>query len=135
MVGQRENSCTISEDFLVMDDDKPWILLGTPWLDQAGWEPIVKHEFKLMYKGKVITVPLSVHKSHSFLINSKRENLVNISILPSSDLSWKGGSEKKKHMSYEELEKLFDTLNAKEVLNEVCEKFLSFYDELDLLLS
>ena len=39
-------------------------------------------------------------------------------------------------MSYEELEKmLFDTLNAKEVLNEVCEKFLSFYDELDLLLS
>ena len=45
-------------------------------------------------------------------------------------------SRKKKHISYEELEKmLFDTLNAKEVLNEVCEKFLSFYDELDLLLS
>ncbi|KAF0495849.1 hypothetical protein F8M41_021130 [Gigaspora margarita] len=33
MVGQGENSCTISEDFPVMDDDKPWILLGTPWLD------------------------------------------------------------------------------------------------------
>jgi len=118
-----------------MDDDKPWILLGTPWLDRAGWEPIVKCEFKLMHKDKVITVPLSVHKSHSFLINSKRENLVNILILPSNDLSQKGGSEKK-HMSYKELEKkLFDTLNAKKVLNEVCEKFLSFYDELDLLLS
>ncbi|KAF0427892.1 hypothetical protein F8M41_005942 [Gigaspora margarita] len=35
-VSQRENSCTISKDFLVIDDDKPWILLGTPWLDQAG---------------------------------------------------------------------------------------------------
>ena len=39
-------------------------------------------------------------------------------------------------MSYEKLEKmLFDTLNAKEVLNKICEKFLSFYDKLDLLLS
>ncbi|KAF0559038.1 hypothetical protein F8M41_007012 [Gigaspora margarita] len=36
MVGQGENSCTISEDFPVMDNDKPWILLGTPWLDRAG---------------------------------------------------------------------------------------------------
>ncbi|KAF0506094.1 hypothetical protein F8M41_019212 [Gigaspora margarita] len=36
MVGQEENSCTIFEDFPVMDDDKPWILLGTPWLDRAG---------------------------------------------------------------------------------------------------
>ncbi|KAF0428470.1 hypothetical protein F8M41_005849 [Gigaspora margarita] len=35
-VGQEENSCTIFEDFPVMDDDKLWILLGTPWLDQAG---------------------------------------------------------------------------------------------------
>ncbi|KAF0443892.1 hypothetical protein F8M41_003521 [Gigaspora margarita] len=51
-VGQGENSCTISKDFLVMDDDKPWILLGTPWLDCAGWEPIVKREFKLMHKNK-----------------------------------------------------------------------------------
>ncbi|KAF0481616.1 hypothetical protein F8M41_023535 [Gigaspora margarita] len=63
MVGQGENSCTISEDFPVMDDDKPWLLLGTPWLDRAGWEPIVKREFKLIHKGKVITIPLSVHKS------------------------------------------------------------------------
>ncbi|KAF0555092.1 hypothetical protein F8M41_018130 [Gigaspora margarita] len=95
-VGQGENSCTISEDFLVMDDDKPWILLGTPWLDRAGWEPIVKREFKLMYKNKVITIPLSVHKSPSFLINSKRENLVNVSILPSSDLLREGGTLEKK---------------------------------------
>ncbi|KAF0499389.1 hypothetical protein F8M41_020473 [Gigaspora margarita] len=96
-VGQGENSCTISEDFPVMDDNKPWILLGTPWLDRAGWEPIVKREFKLMHKGKVITVPLSVHKSHSFLINSKRENLVNTSILPEPALTCvrEGGSEKK----------------------------------------
>ncbi|KAF0348405.1 hypothetical protein F8M41_015561 [Gigaspora margarita] len=82
IVGQGENSCTISEDFPVMDDDKSWILLGTPWLDRAGWEPIVKREFKLMHKNKVITIPLSVHKSPSFLINSKKENLVNVSILP-----------------------------------------------------
>jgi len=39
-------------------------------------------------------------------------------------------------MSYEELEKmLFDTLSAKEILTDACEKFLSFYDELDRLLS
>ncbi|CAG8724844.1 17141_t:CDS:10, partial [Cetraspora pellucida] len=61
--GYRDNSYTITEDFPVMDDDKPWILLGTPLLDHAGWEPIVKHEFKLIHKGKVITIPLSVHKS------------------------------------------------------------------------
>ncbi|KAF0521615.1 hypothetical protein F8M41_015751 [Gigaspora margarita] len=61
--GYGDNSCTIMEDFSVMDDDKPWILLGTPLLDRAGWEPIVKHEFKLIHKGKVITIPLSVHKS------------------------------------------------------------------------
>ncbi|CAG8784091.1 7948_t:CDS:2 [Cetraspora pellucida] len=61
--GYGDNSCTITEDFPVMDDDKPWILLGTPLLDHAGWEPIVKHEFKLIHKGKVITIPLSVYKS------------------------------------------------------------------------
>ena len=61
--GYGDNSCTITEDFPVMDDDKPWILLGTPLLDRAGWEPIVKREFKLIHKGKVITIPLSVHKS------------------------------------------------------------------------
>ncbi|KAF0454400.1 hypothetical protein F8M41_001601 [Gigaspora margarita] len=61
--GYGDNSCTITKDFPVMDDDKPWILLGTPLLDRAGWEPIVKREFKLIHKGKVITIPLSVHKS------------------------------------------------------------------------
>ncbi|CAG8608116.1 13942_t:CDS:2, partial [Cetraspora pellucida] len=40
--GYGDNSCTITKDFPVMDDDKPWILLGTPLLDRAGWEPIVK---------------------------------------------------------------------------------------------
>ncbi|PKK79581.1 hypothetical protein RhiirC2_768970 [Rhizophagus irregularis] len=49
-VGQHDNSCTISEDFPVMDDDKPWILLGISWLDRAGWKPIAKWEFKLLYK-------------------------------------------------------------------------------------
>src|SRR6185312_7381016 len=88
-VSQGENSCTISEDFPVMNDDKPWILLGTPWLDRAGWVPIVKRKFKLTYKGKVITVPLSVHKSHSFLINSKRENLDNKLILDEPALNFR----------------------------------------------
>jgi hypothetical protein len=62
-VGHGNNSATIIEDFPIMDDDKPWILLGTPWLDRAGWEPIVKREFKLLYKGKEIVISLSVHKS------------------------------------------------------------------------
>ncbi|KAF0529905.1 hypothetical protein F8M41_012520 [Gigaspora margarita] len=61
--GYGDNSCTITEDFPIMDDDKPWILLGTPLLDRAGWKPIVKREFKLIHKGKVIIIPLSVHKS------------------------------------------------------------------------
>jgi hypothetical protein len=62
-IGHDNNSCVINEDFPVLDDDKLWILLGTPWLDRAGWEPIIKREFKLLHKGKTITVPLSVHKS------------------------------------------------------------------------
>ncbi|RIA86695.1 hypothetical protein C1645_828924 [Glomus cerebriforme] len=49
--GYGDNSCTITEDFpVIMDDDKPWILLGTLLLDRAGWEPIVKREFKLLHK-------------------------------------------------------------------------------------
>ena len=141
MVGQGENSCTISKDFLVMDDDKPWILLGTPWLDWAGWEPIVKREFKLMHKDKVITIPLLVHKSSSFFINSKRENLGNKSILASSDLSQEGGPEinltleKKNFKLWGTWNMLFDTFNTKEILIDVCEKFLLFYDKLDCLLS
>ena len=34
--GYGDNSYTITKDFPVMDDDKPWILLGTPLLDRAG---------------------------------------------------------------------------------------------------
>jgi len=39
-------------------------------------------------------------------------------------------------MSYDELEKmLFITLNTKEILSDKCEKILSFYEELDQLLT
>ncbi|RGB30968.1 hypothetical protein C1646_764614 [Rhizophagus diaphanus] len=40
-VNQDNNNCTISEDFPVMDDDKPWILLGTPWLDPILGESLI----------------------------------------------------------------------------------------------
>ncbi|GET00725.1 hypothetical protein GLOIN_2v1772633 [Rhizophagus clarus] len=65
-----ENRDTISDEFSVIpteyDDNRKELslfILGTQWQYRAGWEPLVKGEFKATQNGKTITIPLSVHKS------------------------------------------------------------------------
>ncbi|GES74097.1 hypothetical protein GLOIN_2v1772633 [Rhizophagus clarus] len=64
-----ENRDTISDEFSVVpteyDDNGKELslfILGTQWQYRAGWEPLVKGEFKAIQNGKTITIPLSVHK-------------------------------------------------------------------------
>jgi hypothetical protein len=42
---------------------KSLVILGTQWQYRAGWEPLIKGEFKATRNGQTITIPLSVHKS------------------------------------------------------------------------
>jgi hypothetical protein len=65
----RDND-TIPDEFSVVpteyDDNGKELslfILGTQWQYRAGWEPLVKGEFKVNRNGKTISIPLSVHKS------------------------------------------------------------------------
>ncbi|CAB4426467.1 unnamed protein product [Rhizophagus irregularis] len=65
-----ENRDTIPDEFSVVpteyDDNGKELslfILGTQWQYRAGWEPLIKGEFKATCNGKTITIPLSVHKS------------------------------------------------------------------------
>ena len=69
-IGSGENTATITDEFSVVpaekDQDgnaKSLVILGTQWQYRAGWEPLIKGEFKATCNGKTITIPLSVHKS------------------------------------------------------------------------
>ncbi|GBB93306.1 hypothetical protein RclHR1_21480002 [Rhizophagus clarus] len=69
-IEDKENRDTISDEFSVVpteyDDngnELSLFILGTKWQHRAGWEPLVKGEFKTIQNGKTITIPLSVHKS------------------------------------------------------------------------
>jgi hypothetical protein len=64
------DSLTTSDEFSVVPtetDNKgkelSLFILGTQWQYRAGWEPLVRGEFKVTRNGKTITIPLSVHKS------------------------------------------------------------------------
>lgn len=63
-VYDNENSHTIEEDFLVINSDKDFVLLGTPWLVRSG--SIIDCGKQLMRipisSRKSITIPLSVRK-------------------------------------------------------------------------
>jgi len=39
-------------------------VLGTPWIYKIGWEPLIDGEFKVINDGKVLSIPLSIHKSN-----------------------------------------------------------------------
>ena len=60
---------TVTDEFSVVpteyDNGKELSLfiLGTQWQYRAGWEPLIKGEFRATCDGKTITIPLSVHKS------------------------------------------------------------------------
>ncbi|GBC20297.2 hypothetical protein GLOIN_2v1885507 [Rhizophagus irregularis DAOM 181602=DAOM 197198] len=69
-IGEGENLITISDEFSVIPTekdrngkDKSLLILGTQWQYRAGWEPVVKGEFKANVNGKSISIPLSVHKA------------------------------------------------------------------------
>ncbi|RIA80762.1 hypothetical protein C1645_838120, partial [Glomus cerebriforme] len=81
-IGSGENTATITDEFSVVpaekDQDgnaKSLVILGTQWQYRAGWEPLIKGEFKATCNGKTITIPLSVHKSQRniFTVGKKPE--------------------------------------------------------------
>jgi hypothetical protein len=69
-IGSGENTATIMDEFSIVPAEKDengnaksLVILGTQWQYRAGWEPLIKGEFKATCNGKTITIPLSVHKS------------------------------------------------------------------------
>ncbi|GET64972.1 hypothetical protein GLOIN_2v1885507 [Rhizophagus irregularis DAOM 181602=DAOM 197198] len=69
-IGKGTNTVTISDEFSVIPTekdqngkDKSLLILGTQWQYRAGWEPVVKGEFKANVNGQVVSIPLSVHKA------------------------------------------------------------------------
>ena len=69
-IGSGENTATITDEFSVVPAEKDQngnakslVILGTQWQYRAGWEPLIKGEFKATCNGKTIIIPLSVHKS------------------------------------------------------------------------
>ena len=69
-ISNGQDNDTILDEFSVVPteyDNKvkelSLFILGTQWQYRAGWEPLVKREFKATRNGKTITIPLSVHKS------------------------------------------------------------------------
>ncbi|GET59421.1 hypothetical protein GLOIN_2v1885507 [Rhizophagus irregularis DAOM 181602=DAOM 197198] len=79
-IGEGTNTVTISDEFSVIPTekdrngkDKSLLILGTQWQYRAGWEPVVKGEFKANVNGQVVSIPLSVHKAQRnvFAVNSQ----------------------------------------------------------------
>jgi hypothetical protein len=69
-IGEGENLATISDEFSVIlternqnGKDKLLLILETQWQYRAGWEPVVKGEFKVSVNGKSISIPLFIHKT------------------------------------------------------------------------
>src|SRR5438045_2376019 len=69
-IGDERNSITATDDFSIVPTEYDnngkalsLFILGTQWQYRAGWEPLIKGEFKATQNGKSITIPLSVHKS------------------------------------------------------------------------
>jgi hypothetical protein len=69
-ISDGNESATIMDEFSVIPTEKDatgkelsTFILGTVWQLRAGWEPLVKGEFKAICDGKTISIPLSVHKA------------------------------------------------------------------------
>src|ERR1044071_2188471 len=80
-IGSGENTATIMDEFSVVPAEKDrdgnaksLVILGTQWQYRAGWEPLVKGEFKAPYNGKTITIPLSVHKAQRNVFTVEKES-------------------------------------------------------------
>lgn len=75
------NDCiTVTDEFSVVpteyDNGKELSLfiLGTQWQYRAGWEPLIKGEFRATCNGKTITIPLSVHKSQRNVFKVEKDD-------------------------------------------------------------
>ena len=69
-ISSGDDCITITDDFSVVPtkydnngNELSLFILGTQWQYRAGWEPLIKGEFRATCDGKTITIPLSVHKS------------------------------------------------------------------------
>src|SRR5256884_1404426 len=69
-ISNGQDNDTIPDEFSVVpteyDDNGKELslfILGIQWQYCAGWEPLVKGEFKATHNGKTITIPLSIHKA------------------------------------------------------------------------
>jgi hypothetical protein len=79
-ISNGQDNDTIPDEFSVVpteyDDNGKELslfILGTQWQYRAGWEPLVKGEFKASRNGKTITIPLSVHKSQRNVFTVEKE--------------------------------------------------------------
>ena len=79
-IGFEKNIATITDEFSVVPAEKDQngnakslVILGTQWQYRAGWEPLIKGEFKATCNGKTITIPLSVHKSQRNIFTVEKE--------------------------------------------------------------
>jgi hypothetical protein len=79
-IGSGENTATITDEVSVVPAEKDrngnaksLVILGTQWQYRAGWEPLIKGEFKATCNGKTITIPLSVHKSQRNVFTVEKE--------------------------------------------------------------
>src|ERR1044072_1672684 len=80
IIASRENTATLTDEFSVVpaekDQDgnaKSLVILGTQWQYRAGWEPLIKREFKATCNRKTIIIPLSVHKSQRNIFTVGKE--------------------------------------------------------------
>ena len=74
------DSVTVTDEFSVVPTEYDnngkelsLFILGTQWQYRAGWEPLVKGEFRATRDGKTITIPLSVHKSQRNIFTVEKD--------------------------------------------------------------
>src|ERR1044071_2999344 len=80
-ISNGQDNDTIPDEFSVVpteyDDNGKELslfILGTQWQYRAGWQPLMKGEFKTMRNGKTITIPLSVHKAQRNVFTVEKES-------------------------------------------------------------
>jgi hypothetical protein len=79
-ISDGKESATIMDEFSVIPTEKDatgkelsTFILGTVWQLRAGWEPLVKGEFKAICDGKTISIPLSVHKAQRNIFTVEKD--------------------------------------------------------------
>ncbi|PKY62165.1 hypothetical protein RhiirA4_488183 [Rhizophagus irregularis] len=136
------SGCTIHEDFIVVKYHKPMLIFSNQLLKKykcaMDWNT---NELKIPLNGKDYIIPVTMHKVKNKLevncatTTSKCDNLLASDKVSQDSQGLQNLSEDNdalKKMSYEEFEKkLYSTLKSKEDLNELCEKLLIRYDELN----